>query len=115
MTKKLGITARAAQEVRRAAQQSGAVGMPLRVAAKAEPDGSVTLGIGFDYERSNDDMIETAGVTLLISKHSAPLLEDKLLDWVEIKPGEHGFVVIEAPKPEEGEPRTDAGAEAAPE
>ncbi len=115
MTKKLGITPRAAKEVRRAAEQSGAGAMPLRVAAKQEPDGSVTLGIGFDLERSNDDMIETAGVTLLISKHSSPLLEDKLLDYVELEPGKNGFVVIEAPKAEEGEPRTDAGAEAAPE
>ncbi len=111
MTKKLGITARAAQEVRRAAAESGTVGMPLRVAAKAEPDGSVTLGIGFDYERSNDDMIETAGVTLLISKHSAPLLEDKLLDWVEVEPGQHGFVVIEAPQPKEEEPGTETAPE----
>lgn len=111
MTKKLGITPRAAKEVRRAAEQSGAEDMALRVAAKQEPDGSVTLGIGFDHERSNDDMIETAGVTLLISKHSSPLLEDKLLDFVEIAPGEHGFIVIEAPKPAATEP----GAEAAPE
>jgi Fe-S cluster assembly iron-binding protein IscA len=109
--KKLGITSRAAKEVRRAAAANGAEGMALRVAAKQESDGSVTLGIGFDEERSNDDMIETAGVTLLVSKHSSPLLIDKLLDFVEIAPGEQGFVVIEAPQPEAGEP----GADAAPE
>ncbi|MDH4192216.1 MAG: hypothetical protein OEW21_18665, partial [Betaproteobacteria bacterium] len=79
----------------------------LRVAAKMDDDGNVTLGIGFDQERANDDMIETAGVTLLVSPHSSPLLEDKLLDFVETAPGVHAFVVIEAPQaddPAQGEP-----------
>jgi len=83
MSRKLAITARAAQEVRRAAAASGAEGMGLRVAAKREADGKVLLGIGFDAERANDELIETAGVTLLVSHHSRDLLEDMVLDFVE--------------------------------
>ena len=92
MSRKLAITPRAAQEVRRAAAASGAEGLGLRVAAKREADGSVQLGIGFDAERSNDDMIETAGVTLLVSYHSRDLLEGMLLDFVA-----PDFVVLPAP------------------
>ena len=97
MTRKLGITPRAAQEVRRAAAESGAQGMGLRVAAKREGDGGVLLGIGFDAERSNDDLIETAGVTLLVSHHSRGLLEDMVLDFVA-----PDFVVVPAPLEEDG-------------
>jgi Fe-S cluster assembly iron-binding protein IscA len=97
MSRKLSITARAAQEVRRAASASGAEGMALRVAAKREADGGVLLGIGFDEERTNDEMIETAGVTLLVSHHSRDLLEDMVLDFVE-----PDFVVIPAPPEENG-------------
>ena len=93
MTRKLAITPRAAQEVRRAAAATGAEGMALRVAAKREADGSVLLGIGFDDERTNDDLIETAGVTLLVSHHSRDLLEDMVLDFVA-----PDFVVLPAPE-----------------
>lgn len=96
MTKKLSITARAAQEVRRAAAASGSEALALRVAAKREEDGSVLLGIGFDEERVRDDVIEAAGVTLLVSEHSRGLLEDMVLDFVA-----PDFVVVPAP-PEDG-------------
>lgn len=96
MSRKLAITARAAQEVRRAAAAGGAEGMALRVAAKREDDGSVLLGIGFDAERTNDELIETAGVTLLVSHHSRDLLEDMVLDFVE-----PDFVVRPAPSGED--------------
>jgi iron-sulfur cluster assembly protein len=96
VTRKLAITPRAAQEVRRAAAASGAEGLALRVAAKREQDGSVQLGIGFDKERVRDDVIEMAGVTLLVSDHSRDLLEDMVLDFVE-----PDFVVVPAP-PEDG-------------
>ena len=97
MSRKLAITPRAAKEVRRAASASGTEGMALRVAAKREADGSVLLGIGFDDERTNDDLIETAGVTLLVSHHSRDLLEDMVLDFVE-----PDFVVVPAPPEEDG-------------
>jgi len=97
MTRKLAITPRAAQEVRRAAAVSGAEGLALRVAAKREDDGSVQLGIGFDTERTNDELIETAGVTLLVSHHSRDLLEDMVLDFVA-----PDFVVVPAAPEEDG-------------
>ena len=97
MSRKLSITARAAQQVRRAAAASGAEAMALRVAAKREDDGSVLLGIGFDAERANDELIETAGVTLLVSHHSRDLLEDMVLDFVE-----PDFVVVPAPPEQDG-------------
>ncbi|HXZ91474.1 MAG TPA: iron-sulfur cluster biosynthesis family protein [Burkholderiales bacterium] len=96
MSRKLSITQRAAEEVRRAAAASGTEGLALRVAAKQEEDGSVLLGIGFDEERVRDDVIEMAGVTLLVSEHSRGLLEDMVLDF-----DAPDFVVIPAP-PEDG-------------
>ena len=97
MSRKLAITPRAAQAVRRAAAASGTEGVALRVAAKREADGRVLLGIGFDSERANDELIEAAGVTLLVSHHSRDLLEDMGLDFVA-----PDFVVRPAP-PEQHE------------
>lgn len=96
----LTITARAAEEIHRAAAASGAEGMALRLAAKEEPDGSLRIGMGFDGERVNDERVETAGVSLLVSRLSRDLLENATLDFVELGTGGHGFVVY-APSGEE--------------
>jgi hypothetical protein len=48
----------------------------LRVAAKHdENDGELVYGMGFDEEREDDLVLDTAGLTILISPRSQPLLE----------------------------------------
>ena len=44
----LEVTAQAAQQVRYQAKQNRMEGMPLRIAAKRNPDGSLHYGMGFD-------------------------------------------------------------------
>ncbi|MCF8197573.1 MAG: iron-sulfur cluster assembly accessory protein [Sulfuritalea sp.] len=84
------------QIVRAAAEQSGSGGQPLpmlRVAAKHdEHDGELVYGMGFDEEREDDLLIDGGGVTVLISPHSQPLLENTTLDFAEIQPGEFQFI-----------------------
>jgi len=37
---------------------------------------------------------ESWGITLLVSKHSAPYLQDVTLDFTEIAPGQQSFVFL---------------------
>ena len=87
------ITAAAAEQIRSAAEVQDD-SPSLRVAAKIDDDGELVYGMGFDEERENDVVIESEGVTLLISQHSHALLDDATLDFVELHPGEFQFVFM---------------------
>lgn len=97
----ISITQAAAEQIRNAAQQAEADNMALRIAAKINPEGMLEFGMGFDNERSDDSLVESWGVTLLISHHSAPLLDDVTLDFAEVAPGQQSFVFM---KPGMGAP-----------
>lgn len=103
------ISPSAAEQILRAAETQIAEdedGMPmlpmLRLAAKLDDEGEIAYGMGFDEERDDDIIIESAGVTVLIAPHSEALLKGASLDFVELKPGEFQFVFMnpnEAPPP----------------
>ena len=88
----ISLTKAAAEQILRAAEQSGAQNMALRVAARINDEGMLEFGMGFDQERSNDAAVDTWGVTLLVNAESAPLLDDVTLDFSEVAPGEMSFV-----------------------
>jgi iron-sulfur cluster assembly protein len=90
----ISLTKKAAEQIRMAAQNSDAQGMGLRLAAKVNEAGMLEFGMGFDQERENDAVHESWGITLLVSKHSAPYLQDVTLDFAEIAPGQQSFVFM---------------------
>ena len=55
------LTPQAAQQVHKAAEQTGAQGNPLRIAARADADGSIQYGMGFDEQREHDMLIHCEG------------------------------------------------------
>ena len=95
----LTLTPAAATRIIDSAQQSDAVGMALRVAAKMEEDGQIAFGIGFDDQREHDLSYECEGLTVLIAPPSRELLEGMLLDFVEVEPGERQFVFMQTQAP----------------
>jgi iron-sulfur cluster assembly protein len=97
----ISLTKEAAEQIRLAAEKSDAQGMGLRLAAKVNDAGMLEFGMGFDQERENDAVHESWGITLLVSKHSAPYLQDVTLDFAEIAPGQRSFVFM---KPGSEEP-----------
>lgn len=102
----ISLTKEAAEQIRLAAANSDAQGMALRLAAKVNDAGMLEFGMGFDQERENDAIHESWGITLLISKHSAPYLQDVTLDFTEIAPGQKSFVFL---KPGSEEPADGGG------
>ena len=91
----------AATELLAAAARSAADGMALRIAARALTDGSIEYGMGFDDERENDESADYNGLTVLLGAKSRPYLAGTLLDFVELEPGQFGFVFIAGDEPEE--------------
>ncbi len=88
------VTPNAAQELLAAAARSDAAGMALRIAARQIADGSIEYGMGFDDEREDDEPVVFEGLTVLLGSPSRPLLQDTVLDFVELEPGQFGFVFI---------------------
>jgi len=96
----INVTPAAVKQIHLAASDSAADGMSLRVAAHIdEISGQMQYGIGFDEPRDDDDLIDTLGITLLISPLSRDALSELTIDYVEIEPGDFRFVFI-APREE---------------
>jgi len=98
----ISITQAAAEQIRTAAKSADAENMALRIAAKVNPAGILEFGMGFDSERSDDTLVESWGLTVLISKHSAALLDDVTVDFAEVTPGQNSFVFMKPGMTEEG-------------
>jgi iron-sulfur cluster assembly accessory protein len=88
------VTPEAAKQIRKAAAQSDAGHMALRVAAKRVPVGSIQYALGFDAERASDVQLICEGVMLLVSSHSKDLLNGTAVDFVELEPGRFEFIFI---------------------
>jgi iron-sulfur cluster assembly protein len=100
------VTPPAAEQIARSAEQTGAAGACLRLAARLDDKGVIEYGMGFDHKAEGDAQYESAGVTVLVSPGSVELLTGATLDYVELNPGEWRFIFInpndpshKAPKP----------------
>lgn len=102
------VTTQAAVQIAKAAEESNAQGMALRIAAKITPEG-LELGMGFDEPRIEDmEIVCPAGVNVLIGPKSWEILKGATMDYVELEPGRFGFVFI-PPKASEPEPAPSSG------
>jgi iron-sulfur cluster assembly protein len=100
------LTPAAATQIRKAAAAGGMADLALRIAARQESDGSIAYGMGFDEAREGEvPSLQIDGVTVLIATPIQPLLQDTLLDFVELSPGEFNFIFM----PQPAAPRTDGG------
>ena len=88
------ITGAAADQVRKAAQQGGADGMVLRLAARQLPDGSIDYRMGFDDGTDEDIRYTSEGVDIVMAPEHVPLLADAVMDYVEIQSGEFQFIFL---------------------
>jgi iron-sulfur cluster assembly protein len=82
----------AARQIQQAASDSGVQEMALRIAAKLDADGSMQYGMGFDQPNEDDIQLELEGVAVVIGREFHELLDDAVLDYVELTPGEFNFI-----------------------
>lgn len=103
------VTPEAQKQIRIAAEQSGSAHLALRLAAKHNPDGSFGYGMGFD-EPADDDLSYRIGeIEVIMDAQYGPLLNGATLDFVEIEPGEHSFIVLNPNDPHYVPPGEDGG------
>ncbi len=90
------LTSAAAQQIRQTAQDSGAQDLALRIAARLGADGAIECGMGFDEPTDEDLKLDIEGVAIVIAEEHQMLLDDTVLDYVELEPGEFHFIFGEA-------------------
>ncbi|TVQ88892.1 MAG: iron-sulfur cluster assembly accessory protein [Chromatiaceae bacterium] len=101
------LTTAAAEQVLKAAQQGGAEGLSLRLAATRNSDGSIEYRMGFDAAGEDDIRFQSEGIDLVIAPEDVPLLDAAVMDFAEIEPGKHHFIFLN-PKDSNYRPPTDA-------
>jgi iron-sulfur cluster assembly protein len=95
------VTPAAAEQILRSARQGRMDGLPMRIAATRNPDGSIHYGMGFDDNRLQGDIpITSEGIDIVVSGSSMPLLSGMTLDFVEIEPGSFQFIFMNPNDPE---------------
>ena len=89
------VTESAAQQVMRSIEESGALGLPLRIAIHPKgPGGSFHYQMGFDDKvDQGDEQVQSQGVLLIVGKETAPLAKGMTLDFVDID-GTHEFIFV---------------------
>ncbi|RMD70584.1 MAG: iron-sulfur cluster assembly accessory protein [Gammaproteobacteria bacterium] len=80
--------------MRTASQQGGMEGLALRIEARRRPDGSIEYAMGFDEVRETDLRLSPEGIDVVLSPPSKDLVEEMVLDFVELEPGEHQFIFM---------------------
>lgn len=88
------LTPAAADQVRRAAADSGSEGMALRFAAHQRADGTIDYKMGFDSPDEEDIRFKSEGVDIVMEPEYVPLLEAATLDFVALEPGDFQFIFL---------------------
>jgi len=99
------VTPQAAERIASSAEESGAGGACLRLAARLDAKGVIEYGMGFDDKADGDLQFESAGVRLLVSPGSVELLSGATLDYVELNPGEWRFIFVNPNDPSHKPPK----------
>ncbi len=93
------LTVAAAEQVLKAANQGGTEGMSLRLAAAQQPDGGIDYRMGFDELTEDDIRMTCEGVDVIMSPEQVPLLDQAIMDFVEIEPGQFHFIFLNPKDP----------------
>ena len=110
----ISITPQAAARILKSAAESAAgEEVWLRIAARANENGVLEYGMGFDVRGEGDLLSVSEGINVLIAPGSAELLVGATLDYVELNPGEHRFIFINPNDPSHKPPKADGPAGAA--
>lgn len=86
------LTPEAAKQIRQSAKEGNLDGLPLRLAATRNADGSLHYGMGFDDVKEMDTRYTSEGIDIIVSTLSKDLLAGMNVDYVELEPGKFQFI-----------------------
>ncbi|HEB66615.1 MAG TPA: iron-sulfur cluster assembly accessory protein [Gammaproteobacteria bacterium] len=102
------VTPAAAEQIIKSAREGQMEGMPLRIAARRETDGSIQYAMGFADETTENDLtFSESGVTIVIAPSSIDLLNGCTLDYVQLDDGEYNFIFLNPNDPNYTPPPAD--------
>ncbi len=87
------LTPAAARQIQQAASGEN---LSLRIAARVDADGTVAYGMGFDDAKDDDMKLDIEGIAVVIAEEFQYVLNDIVLDFVELEPGEFNFIFADA-------------------
>ena len=89
------VTPEAAKHIKHSAKQGNMQGIPLRIAATKNEDGSLHYGLGFDdTTRDGDQTYLTEGIEIVVASSSFDMLTGTVIDYVELEPGKFEVIFI---------------------
>lgn len=90
------LTSAAAQQIQQAAKSGDTADLALRIAARRDADGELHCGMGFDDPKEQDTQLDLYGVAVVIAQEHQELLNDTVLDYVELQPGQFNFIFADS-------------------
>ncbi|MCZ6883361.1 MAG: Fe-S cluster assembly protein HesB [Gammaproteobacteria bacterium] len=100
------LTEQAAKQIIDSAEQGKMQGIPLRLAIKAQDDGSFHYAMGFDEQRLPGDIfVNIEEISMVVSAISKDLAEGMTIDYVELEPGKSEFIFLNPNDPTYVPPR----------
>jgi len=96
------LTEEAANQIRQAAASGGMGDLALRLAVRKTPEGLLDYGMGFDDSTTSDLQLEIRGIKIVIAPQFTEILQDLMLDYVEIEPGNFRFIFQNPNDPQHG-------------
>ncbi|MCU7959545.1 MAG: iron-sulfur cluster assembly accessory protein [gamma proteobacterium symbiont of Bathyaustriella thionipta] len=88
------VTANAATQVRKAAEQGGMTGLALRLATASTAQGEIDYRMGFDEVSEEDIQFSSEGIEVIMAPEDVPVLDDITLDFVQLDDGDFQFVFL---------------------
>jgi len=86
------VTEKAAEELKKLAEQHGIKEPVLRVQAVPGGCSGISYSMGFDEVRDNDIVIKQHGIKVIVDENSAPFINGAEIDYVQTPFGE-GFKI----------------------
>ena len=90
----INVTPQAARQILKSSGEEDGTKVYLRLAARRDADGKLEYVMGFDEPGSDDHLVTSEGINVLISPDCAGMLVGATLDFVEINPGDFRFIFM---------------------
>lgn len=88
------LTAAAVKQIKLSAKEGSLEGLPMRIAATKNEDGSMHYGMGFDDVKETDITHTSDGIDIIVSQESNLLVDGMTVDFVELEPGKPQFIFM---------------------
>jgi len=88
------LTAAAVKQIQLSAKQGNLEGLPMRIAATKQDDGSIHYGMGFDDVKETDITHTSDGIDIIVSAETNKIVDGMKVDFVELEPGKAQFIFM---------------------